>query len=91
MHFYVFTGIIAIIFSTLSSSEADTGNMDKARTYGKVALGINIASVITTVIAIIIGIVYVAVFMQKVADGFVDSLNNLGCGSTPSFFTNDNC
>ena len=52
-------GIIAIIFSVMSTSQADSGNMDSARSYGKVALYLNIASVVLTAIIIMIVIIVV--------------------------------
>ncbi|OAF66248.1 Tumor suppressor candidate 5, partial [Intoshia linei] len=51
-------GIIAIIFSVLSSQEADKNNMDNARKNGKISLGMSVAGIVVSIIIIIIIVVY---------------------------------
>ena len=40
----------------MSSSSADSGDTDKARTYGKVACGLNICGVLSSVLAVVIAV-----------------------------------
>lgn len=63
-------GIIAIIFSVMSSSAADEGNMETARSNGKVSMGLSIAGILITIVVIIIIVVYVTVFATKTVNEF---------------------
>ncbi|XP_013407602.1 transmembrane protein 233 [Lingula anatina] len=47
-------GIIALIFSVMSSSAADDNDFASARTKGKVALGLNITGMLVTVLIVVV-------------------------------------
>lgn len=61
-------GIIAIIFSVLASSAADDGDMDAARTRGKVSLAMSIVGILSTIIAVIACVLYFVVFVSAAVD-----------------------
>ena len=53
-------GGIAIVFSALSMSAADSGQVESARSYGKAAMGLGIAALVMGTVTYIVLIVLVA-------------------------------
>ncbi len=64
----LFLGIIAIVFSVLSSSSADDGDLDAAKTKGKISLAMSLIGIFSTILLIIIIIVYIVAFAKDIAD-----------------------
>jgi uncharacterized membrane protein len=71
-------GIIAIVFSVMSSSAADDGDMEKARSNGRISMWLSVAGIIISVILIIIVIVYVTVVAKKVVDDYQSACGKYG-------------
>ena len=53
----LFAGIIAIIVSSMSSASADGGDMESARSQGRVSLGLSIAGMVICAVVIIVLVV----------------------------------
>ncbi len=68
--FLLFAGIIAIIFSVLSSSAADEGDMEAAKVKGKISLAISLIGMLITILSIVIVIVYIVVLAKKTVDTY---------------------
>ncbi|OAF67751.1 hypothetical protein A3Q56_04429 [Intoshia linei] len=58
-------GIIAIIFSVMSSSAADDNNMEDARRNGKISLAFSLSGILITIIALIVGIYFIYVYTTQ--------------------------
>ncbi|XP_013380503.1 transmembrane protein 233 [Lingula anatina] len=61
-------GIIALVFSILSDSDYGAGDVEGARSKGKVAMGLSIAGMVTTIIAVVVVLVYYFAVIVAVAN-----------------------
>lgn len=62
------SGLIAIVFSIMSSSEADSGNFETARSQGKVSMWVSIAGMFIGIALGIFLIVYFVVIVKNTED-----------------------
>lgn len=63
-------GIIAIVFSVMSSSAADSEDLDEAKKYGKVSMWLSVAGIISTVLLVVFIIIYFTVIVTKTVQTF---------------------
>ncbi|CAH1788804.1 unnamed protein product [Owenia fusiformis] len=67
-------GIIAIVFSVMSSSTADDGDFEGARTKGKISLALSLVGIFSTIIIVVIIVVYFTVVVAAA----VNAVTNYG-------------
>ncbi|XP_013380500.1 tumor suppressor candidate 5 homolog [Lingula anatina] len=65
-------GTIALIFSMLSDSDYDAGDVEGARSKGKIAFWLNIAGALTSIIVLIVTVVWYCVEVAAVSDSIYD-------------------
>ncbi|XP_013384417.1 tumor suppressor candidate 5 homolog [Lingula anatina] len=60
-------GLIALVFSILSQSAYGSGDSESARTHGKVALGLNIAGIVISVVIVVAVLIWYFALLGSVA------------------------
>ena len=70
------SGIIAIVFSVMSSSAADEGDLEAARVKGKISLALSLIGIFSTIIIVVIIIVYFVAIVGAAVDAINDSTYN---------------
>merc|ERR1712002_910229 len=72
-------GLVAIIFSVMSSSAADSQDMEGAKSRGKISMIVSLVGIAISVIAIIIICIYYFVILpQQVKSTYEDLLKGYG-------------
>ncbi|CAH1788091.1 unnamed protein product [Owenia fusiformis] len=66
-------GIIAIIFSVMSSSSADNGDLEGARSKGKISMILSIVGIVITVLIIVFIIIYFTVIVSSLYPSLYDT------------------
>jgi len=67
-------GLVAIIFSVMSSSAADDQDMEKAKSRGKVSMILSLVGIAITILSIIIICIYVFVILPKQTRDYTNDL-----------------